>query len=88
MSSMPRIASRRQINGESVLVERGLSQADASQLKSLLSRHVELTSSAQGRAILDNWAGAVNQFWKVIPRATLLLQAVSPDEVEAKGAAD
>ncbi len=77
-----------QINGESVLVERGLSQADARQLKQLLTRHVELTGSAQARSLLENWESAVNQFWKVIPRATLLLQAVSADEVEAKGAAD
>jgi glutamate synthase (NADPH/NADH) large chain/glutamate synthase (ferredoxin) len=76
------------INGESVLVERGLTQQDATQLRQLLARHVELTSSAHARSLLATWDVAIHQFWKVVPRATLLLQAVSADEVEAKGAAD
>lgn len=77
-----------QINSESVLVERGLSTEDTAQLQHLLNRHVELTGSAQARMLLENWETSVQHFWKVIPRATLLLRAVSADEVEAKGAAD
>ncbi|MCC6945307.1 MAG: glutamate synthase large subunit [Thermomicrobiales bacterium] len=77
-----------QINSESVLVERGLNPEDAAQLRQLLTRHVELTGSAQAKSLIENWDTALTHFWKVIPRATLLLQAVSADEVEAKGAAD
>jgi glutamate synthase domain-containing protein 3 len=77
-----------QINGESVLVERGLAANDAEMLRQLLLRHVELTGSAHAQALLDDWQTSLTRFWKVIPRATLLLQAVAPEEVEAKGAAD
>jgi glutamate synthase domain-containing protein 3 len=76
------------INGESVLVERGVAGTDVDQLRHLLERHVDLTGSAHAAALLQNWESTLAAMWKVIPRATLLLQAVSPDEVEAKGAAD
>ena len=76
------------INGESVLVERGVAGADAEQLRHLLERHVDLTGSAHAQSLLDSWDVTLASMWKVIPRATLLLQAVTPDEVEAKGAAD
>jgi glutamate synthase domain-containing protein 2/glutamate synthase domain-containing protein 1/glutamate synthase domain-containing protein 3 len=76
------------INGESVLAERGVAGADTEQLRHLLERHVDLTGSAHGASLLQNWDVTLASMWKVIPRATLLLQAVTPDEVEAKGAAD
>ncbi|GIW03508.1 MAG: glutamate synthase [Thermomicrobiales bacterium] len=76
------------INGDSVLVERGLSAEDASQLRALIERHVELTGSAHAQALLANWEATLAATWKVIPRATLLLAATTPEEVEAKGAAD
>jgi glutamate synthase (NADPH/NADH) large chain/glutamate synthase (ferredoxin) len=76
------------INGESVLVERGLGSEDASRMRELIERHVALTGSAHARALLDAWAETVANTWKVIPRATLLLAVTTPDEVEAKGAAD
>jgi glutamate synthase (NADPH) large chain len=76
------------INGESVLVERGLGSDDATRLHELIERHVTLTGSAQGQVLLSNWDDTINNTWKVIPRATLLLAVTTPDEVEAKGAAD
>ena len=76
------------INSESVIVERGLSDTESEGLRSLIERHVELTGSAHGGRLLDDWKGTLHQIWKVIPRATLLLTAVPPAEVEAKGAAD
>jgi glutamate synthase domain-containing protein 3 len=76
------------INGESVLVERGLGNEDATRLRELIERHVALTGSARGRELLASWEETINNTWKVIPRATLLLAVTTPDEVEAKGAAD
>ncbi|HEY7031831.1 MAG TPA: glutamate synthase large subunit [Thermomicrobiales bacterium] len=76
------------INGESVLVERGLGSEDASRLRELIERHVALTGSVHARGLLDAWDETVSNTWKVIPRATLLLAVATPDEVEAKGAAD
>jgi glutamate synthase domain-containing protein 3 len=76
------------INGESVLVERGLSAEDAACLRELIERHVELTGSEHAQALLANWNETLSATWKVIPRATLLLSVTTPDEVEAKGAAD
>jgi hypothetical protein len=37
---------------------------------------------------LETWSDTISNTWKVIPRATLLLAVTTPDEVEAKGAAD
>ncbi len=76
------------INGESVLVERGLSAADEAELRHLIERHVALTGSALGQKLLDDWTATVAATWKVIPRATLLLLSTTPDQVEARGAAD
>jgi glutamate synthase (ferredoxin) len=76
------------INGESVLVERGLSIADEAELRGLIERHIALTGSAVGQKLLDEWSTTVAATWKVIPRATLLLQVATPDQVEARGAAD
>ena len=76
------------INGESVLVERGLSHADEAELRELIERHVALTGSTLGQQLLANWTDTVAATWKVIPRATLLLQVSTPDQVEARGAAD
>jgi glutamate synthase domain-containing protein 3 len=76
------------INGESVLVERGLGHDDALRLRELVERHVALTGSAHGKSLLDAWDDTVSNTWKVIPRATLLLAVTTPEDVEAKGAAD
>jgi len=76
------------INGESVLVERGLGAVDEAELRALIERHVALTGSALGQQLLDDWATTLSVTWKVIPRATLLLQVATPDQVEARGAAD
>ncbi|CAN5775382.1 glutamate synthase large subunit [soil metagenome] len=76
------------INSESVLAEQGVVGADAEQLRHLLARHVDLTGSIHAAALLRDWESTLSSIWKVIPRATLLLQAITPDEVEAKGAAD
>ncbi len=76
------------INGDSVLIERGISGSDAAHIQHLLERHVDLTGSGRADELLADWESSCSRFWKVIPRATLLLQAVSAEEVVAKGAAD
>ena len=76
------------INGESVLVERGLSSADEAELRDLIERHVALTGSALGKQSAGELDIDRAATWKVIPRATLLLQVATPDQVEARGAAD
>jgi glutamate synthase domain-containing protein 3 len=42
-------------------------QADVELLKHLVSRHVRLTGSARGQAILDDWSSRLGMFWKVVP---------------------
>jgi len=76
------------INGESVLVERGLTADDANKLRELIERHVALTGSEHAKSLLADWDNTVANTWKVIPRATLLLAVTSAEEVEARGAAD
>ena len=41
--------------------------ADQETLRSLLTRHVELTGSAQARMVLDNWRSRLPYFVKVLP---------------------
>ena len=38
------------------------------EVKGMIERHAEMTNSALGREILDNWNGAVEKFVKVMPR--------------------
>ena len=80
------------INGESVLVERGLGPEDLEELTRLLERHIELTGSANARDLLDNWSVTHPAIWKVIPREKLRLlkEAAAREEQElvAQGVAD
>ncbi len=42
--------------------------ADIANLRSEIEKHVALTGSARGRAILDNWDAELPRFFKVFPR--------------------
>jgi glutamate synthase domain-containing protein 3 len=42
-------------------------QADVELLKHLVSRHVRLTGSVHGQAILDDWTSQLEMFWKIKP---------------------
>jgi glutamate synthase domain-containing protein 3 len=69
------------INGESVLLEPALGQADATALRELVERHVAMTGSAHAARLLADWENALQSFWKVIPRAALTVR-VETEEVE------
>lgn len=42
-------------------------EAGEKQLKGLITRHVELTGSTKGKAILDDWANALPRFHQLVP---------------------
>ena len=50
------------------LVEADRAEArELEELRWLIERHVELTGSARGRVLLDNWAAAAVDMWQVAP---------------------
>ena len=55
------------VNPEIVKIQRVCTAAGEAHLKSLIVAHVERTGSLKGRAILDNWAAYLGQFWQVVP---------------------
>jgi glutamate synthase domain-containing protein 3 len=54
-------------NLEMVDLESVTSEEDERELKRLIARHVALTGSRKGQAILDDWGGARLRFVKVFP---------------------
>jgi glutamate synthase domain-containing protein 3 len=70
------------MNDDSVLSERISDEGDNGAFRALVQRHVELTGSARGQALLDDWDSTVANSWKVIPRALLEMQAAE-EEAEA-----
>ena len=74
---------RPQVNKEMVELE-ALDSGDVEYLRSLIEKHVELTGSARGRAILDGWAQEQSRFVKVMPtdykRAMLELRKLQEKE--------
>ena len=65
---------------------RHLGRADDELLRSLIERHVQLTGSARGRHILDNWSSYRTKFVKVMPheyRRALTEMAVQKNQLEA-----
>jgi glutamate synthase (NADPH) large chain len=71
-----------------VLLERVTNNDDEAEVRDLIEKHVQITHSTHAKSLLANWGTTVSKFWKVIPRATLILAVAEPEEVEAKGAAD
>jgi glutamate synthase domain-containing protein 3 len=70
------------MNDDSVLSERIGTDGDSSEFRSLVQRHVDMTGSARGQALLDDWDTTVANSWKVIPRTLLEMQAAE-EEAEA-----
>jgi glutamate synthase (NADPH/NADH) large chain/glutamate synthase (ferredoxin) len=70
------------MNDDSVVSERIGDEGDSGAFRALVQRHVEMTGSARGQALLDDWDATVANSWKVIPRALLELQAAE-EEAEA-----
>jgi glutamate synthase domain-containing protein 2/glutamate synthase domain-containing protein 1/glutamate synthase domain-containing protein 3 len=76
------------INGESVLIEPSVSDADAETLRALIERHAAHTGSIRARAILDRWQEERTRFWTVIPRAAVAARAQEAEQAATAGAAD
>ncbi len=76
------------INGESILIEPSVGDADAATLRDLIERHAEATGSIRARAILDRWDEERTRFWSVIPRAAVAARAAEAEEAATAGAAD
>jgi glutamate synthase domain-containing protein 2/glutamate synthase domain-containing protein 1/glutamate synthase domain-containing protein 3 len=68
-------------NEDSVELFRVESADDSLRLRELIERHVALTGSAKGRAILEAWSEALPRFWMVVPKAAL--EAARAAEAEA-----
>jgi glutamate synthase (ferredoxin) len=59
------------INPDMVQLVRVTNTADVELLRHLIVRHVRLTGSVHGQAVLDNWATRLGLFWKVAPHGTV-----------------
>ena len=55
------------VNPEIVTVQRVISSAGETQLRSLIEAHGEKTGSAKAIAILADWSNALLKFWQVVP---------------------
>ncbi|RME79181.1 MAG: glutamate synthase subunit alpha [Chloroflexi bacterium] len=59
------------INPDMVQLVRVTTPADMEILRHLIQRHVRLTGSTRGQAILNEWPTRLGLFWKVAPRGTV-----------------
>ncbi len=59
------------LNPDMVQLVRVTTAADVELLRHLIVRHVRLTGSARGQAVLDNWSTQLGLFWKVAPKGTV-----------------
>jgi glutamate synthase (ferredoxin) len=66
------------INTDMVQLVRVTSAADIELLRLLITRHVRLTGSEHGQAILNNWALSLGVFWKIAPKGTIGSRGVRP----------
>jgi glutamate synthase domain-containing protein 3 len=66
------------INADMVQLVRVTSEADIELLRLLITRHVRLTGSEHGQAILNNWALSLGLFWKIAPKGTIGSRAIRP----------
>jgi glutamate synthase (ferredoxin) len=68
------------LNPDRVQLVRITKEHDAALLKHLIIRHVRLTGSPRGQAILDNWLERLGLFWKVAPKGTVGSSAIQTAE--------
>ena len=66
------------INADMVQLVRVTSEADIELLRLLITRHIRLTGSEHGQAILNNWALSLGLFWKIAPKGTIGSRGVRP----------
>ncbi|CCF82814.1 glutamate synthase large subunit [Nitrolancea hollandica] len=74
-------------NPELVDIQRISDPESAEILLALIERHVALTGSRRGRAVLDNWSAYLPRFWQVVPRA-VPVSTGEPVEQAAERVAD
>lgn len=67
------------INREIVAVQKVQTPAGEAQLRGLIEEHVELTGSALGKKILDNWAEYLPKFVQLVPPSEAATPEASPD---------
>ncbi|MFH7242870.1 MAG: glutamate synthase large subunit [Spirulina sp.] len=68
------------VNPEIVKVQRVITPAGESQLKSLIEAHVAHTGSAKAQRILDNWSEYLPKFWQVVPPSEADSSEANPAE--------
>jgi glutamate synthase domain-containing protein 3 len=76
------------VNDDSVLLEPVAGIEDSSEFRTLVERHVEMTGSAHGKRLLENWESVLTSTWKVIPRARLELERELEEAAQTQGVAD
>ena len=76
---------RKQCNDETYELEAVIDDADITELKHLISRHLQYTDSPVARAILENWDSSLPQFVKVMPTdyKRVLLERARAQEKQA-----
>nr|QUE29655.1 GltB [Erythrotrichia foliiformis] len=55
------------INKEIVKVQRVVTKAGQTELKTLIEKHAEKTNSMQAQKILKNWESYLGKFWQLVP---------------------
>ncbi len=55
------------VNPEIIKIQRVGTVAGEAQLKGLIEAHVAATSSAKGKAILEDWSTYLGKFWQAVP---------------------
>ena len=58
----------RRYNPEMIGLERITGGVDEALLRTLVERHTDVTGSAHGKYLLDDWTESLGRFWKVMPR--------------------
>ncbi len=67
------------VNPEIVSVQRVITSAGETQLRSLLELHAEKTGSAKAKAILADWSNVLPKFWQVVPPSEKNTAFVKPE---------
>jgi len=59
------------LNPEMLAIKRLTDSVDVEMVRTMIDRHVQLTGSARGREILDEWEQYQPRFWKVAPHSAM-----------------
>ena len=73
------------LNMEIIKKQRVKTTAGRKQLKSMLERHVKVTSSPRAKEILANWEKSVEDFWQIYPPSEASSPLVSSELEEMEG---